>query len=308
MRQQYELTLSPLYCLHNKRKLEQLLGMPKYTLNKLSSIVAYHSFQIPKKDGTFRDITAPDDQLKKYQKKLLKLLSRIHQPNWLISGCKGKSYPDNARYHQGSNYCLTIDIQSFYPNCKREYVFNLFYKTFKMSKDVAGVISDLTTHDGIIPTGCPTSQLLAFMGYYQMFYKIKQLAENENCIFTVYVDDVTFSSSVPIAWHKMAYEVNCILHQYGHKLKLPKVKYYSKQENKLITGVILNRHHNILVPNHLRYQIVRDKNNLLQNDDTIPENVKQQTRSSLLGRLLCARNIEHGIYPELYKSIRTSKL
>lgn len=40
----------------------------------------YHTFKIPKKDGTAREISAPDKELKEIQRKLASVLSAVYEP------------------------------------------------------------------------------------------------------------------------------------------------------------------------------------------------------------------------------------
>lgn len=92
----YDISQCVLYKCNNKRRLESLLFLDKYELNKVSKLIEYYTFFKDKKDGDKREITAPRDYLKKIQKTVLVKLSSIRRPEWLISGEKGKSYIDNS--------------------------------------------------------------------------------------------------------------------------------------------------------------------------------------------------------------------
>lgn len=223
---QYPLKSSPLYGLSNKRTLESLIGLEKYALNKIARHIKYSHFEIAKKDGTKRPITAPCPFLKHIQRSLCNFLSRTEKPDWLISGSKGKCYIDNAKYHQRneSQYALTLDIKSFYPNCTREHVFSFFSNTIKMANYVAGLLSDILTYEEKIPQGSPTSQLSAYLAYESMFEELHSLAQRHSCIFTVYVDDLSFSSKSPINQQLLIGDVAFILGNNGHKLKWKKRK------------------------------------------------------------------------------------
>lgn len=123
-----------------------------------------------------RNITAPDRRIKEIQTRILQLLQKVERPEWLISGEKGKCYIDNGKKHIHSNYFLTMDIKKFYDNCEREYVFRFFRDRLLMAGDLAGLCTDIVTYEGGIPTGCPTSQLLAFYAYENMFNEISEVA------------------------------------------------------------------------------------------------------------------------------------
>lgn len=98
---------------------------------------------------------------------------------------------------------MTVDIKKFYDNCTLDSVYQFFAKMLKTSSDVAEVLTNIVTYDSSIPTGCPTSQIIAFYAYYDMFEEIHAVAQHFGCTFTLYVDDMTFSSPSPISPQKL---------------------------------------------------------------------------------------------------------
>lgn len=63
-----------------------------------------------------------------------------------------------------------------------------------MSKDVAKIMTDLTTYKNKLVTGSPTSGYL----YEDMFTEINEFVTKENMIMTLYVDDITISGDEKI--------------------------------------------------------------------------------------------------------------
>jgi len=293
---------SPLYGLSNKRKLEEMIGLKKYALNKISKAITYDSFKQAKKSGGDRTVTAPNPYLKRIQRSAYNLMSRIEKPDWLISGSKGKCYIDNAKYHQmnQSKYALTLDIKDFYPNCTRKYVFDFLSSTMKMSNDVAGVLSDILTYKYEIPTGSPTSQLLAFFAYREMFDELHCLGLKYGCILTVYVDDLAFSSKIPFNSRSLVNEAAFILKKYGHGIKRRKKRYYGINDSKLFTGAVLDTDNRIRVPNNLHLKI-KDDREWLENIDGVSKHEHDKRLRSLRGRVASARYIDPTTYPELRK-------
>ena len=47
-------------------------------------------------------------------------------------------------------------------------------------------------------------------------------------------------------------EIELALRKYGHRLKFPKVKYYSKTKHKPITGTVVTRNHTLEIPNRFK--------------------------------------------------------
>lgn len=296
----YDITQCALYKCTSPYLLKKRLRIKDEEYKDITSIVKYHGFKIDKKDGVEkRDITAPDKRIKEIQTRIMQLLQKVERPNWLISGEKGKCYIDNGKMHIQSNYFLTMDIKKFYDNCKREYVYRFFKNRMKMAGDIAGICTDIVTYEGGIPTGCPTSQLLAFYAYENMFIEIQEVAEKYGCIYTVYVDDMTFSSEKPFPVKKMICEVDCILRKYGHKPKYKKVKYYTQGRYVPITGTIVTSAHELKVPNKLQKRVYDDFQELknLHGETLTPAEQKQL--NSLKGRIQASESIERGKFPEI---------
>lgn len=80
---------------------------------------------------------------------------------------------------------------------------------------------------------------MAFYAYSDMFSEIADAAKQCSCKFTLYVDDMTFSSKEPFSPDRLRQMIDCILRKYGHKPKYSKVKYYGFSDYKPITGTIV---------------------------------------------------------------------
>ena len=295
----YPLERSPLYNLRRKSKLAVLLNTSIHELQSINPLTQYYAFQLPKPDGSRRDVKAPNDKLKSTQKRLLKLLKRIDTPEWLISGTRKKCYIDNARFHAGANYVLTIDIRKFYDNCIHKHVFSLFRDVFMTSPDVAHILSQITTLSWVLPTGAPTSQLIAFLAYRSTFFHLFELAERYHCKFSLYVDDMAFSSIEAINKAELLEEIAKTLHSVGHRMKYSKIKLYGEGQAKLITGTVLDGENTLRVPNRLSASIMRNLAELKHSEQD--ECLRLRLSSRLLGRVRAARCIEPGIFPEVYK-------
>ena len=197
-------------------------------------------------------------------------------------------------------YVLTIDIKKFYDNCTREPVYQFFVQKLKTSPDVAEILTNIITYSGGIPTGCPTSQLMAFYAYSDMFSEISDLAKQCGCKFTLYVDDMTFSSTKPFSPNQLRQMIDCVLRKYGHKPKYPKVKYYGPSDYKPITGTVVTPEQSLAVPNGLQntiYNAFQTLKPLIGPETCSEEDAKQIL--SLKGQIQAARNIEEGKFPEI---------
>ena len=265
-----------------------------------------------------RLIEKPSEQLKAIQSKIKGLLYAIQVPDNVFSGIKGRSYSQNAQWHKGTKYVYKIDLTAFFPSITREKVYSFFKDDLKTSPDVAEFLTNITTVDidlanmqnveqineflssknvatrNHLISGAPTSQILSYMVNHKMFDEIQSLANRNNVVMTIYVDDVTFSSENHIS-NNFKYKVHAIIKRYGYQISAHKVKSYSKCYPKLVTGAIIDKSGHLTVKNSLRYKIMSTLNELKEN----PNN--KIARRKLRGLIIAARQIEPNAYPSVHK-------
>ena len=287
-----------LYKCTTKRKLCEYLGVDSFELQAILKTMQYREFTQPKKNSEeLRTITAPSENLKGIQRRILSLLKWVRRPEWLMSGELGKTYITNAGFHRDNDYCLTVDISKFYDNCKREYVYCFFKNKLLCNADVAKILTDLSTYDCGIPTGTPISQMLAYYAYEDMFAEINRFSTLNELRFSLYVDDMTFSSKDNFNAKRVTYEIKKILNRYGHTLKTRKTHYYAKHDPKSVTGVIITSHKSLSTPNCRRKKIM-DEVALINS-----EQFNKTAARSLLGRVSAARQIEPNIFPSIKANV-----
>ncbi len=290
----YSLEQSPLYRLRNRRKLAEYLNLPTNYFFK-SHKYKYIIFSKPKPNGDGkRSFIVPSEDLKAIQKQLCKLMRRIETPKWLMSGKKSYSYITNSEQHLGYKFIKTMDISKFYDSAQRSRIYKMFYKKFKMEHDISWIMTELVTYNGILPTGSPSSQLIIYWTYCEMFSKINNISEKYNCCFSLYVDDMTFSSNEPIS-SSLRDEVGILLKKYGLKAKLQKDHYYQAKDFKIVTGVGIKNGAKVVL-NNKRKKIIdlfircKETNNIYDIE-------------KLNGTLCSLRQIEPNIFPEIYNYI-----
>lgn len=291
MSKTYSLEYSPLYKLRNRRKLAKLLFLPGNYF-RVFHVYKYNEFSKPKPNGDGeRHFMNPEDELKKIQRKIYKLIKRIDIPDWVKSAKQGESYITNCKSHLNSNYVLTMDISKFYDSTSREYIYILFDEVFQMEADIAAIMTNLLMNEERLPTGGPASQILVYWAYRDMFNQMKELADKYNCQFTLYVDDMTFSSEYPIS-HGLINSILILLGKYGLTAKREKSCYYTPGKFKKITGCGINKKGELVLPNCKRKKII-DQFKLCKESTEIKEIEK------LNGMLCSARQIEKDIFPSI---------
>lgn len=253
------LTSEKIKALSNQNFVADFLGCTREELHLLKSDKLYHVFT--PKNGN-RKIQEPTGKLKIALLTLKKELAKEDFSDWLMSN-KGKGHIKNATSHCGEDlYGMKMDISHFYQSCKKEYIFKFFNHQdgYGLSKGVSSTLSQITTYNGYLPTGSPTSPYLAFFAYKKCFEEIFNLANAHGFKMTLYVDDLTFSfgesSYQSVGWLKRA--IKQILKRYKLNVKSSKTRTYWPNKAKMVTGVPVYSK-KLLYPNKVQKKIHEEK-------------------------------------------------
>ncbi|MBW7572458.1 RNA-directed DNA polymerase [Caproiciproducens sp. AGMB10547] len=268
--------------------------------------------------GKPRLIEPPSLMLKSMQTRLKNMLGTIDVPINVFSGIKGRSYAQNAQWHKGNKFVYKIDLTAFFPSISRERVYSFFKEKLRTSPDIAEFLTNITTVNldlsniksmeeiniflesknittrNHLISGAPTSQILSYLANQDMFNEIQKLSDHNNITMTIYVDDLTFSSTDHIS-NNFKQEIFSVIRKYGYHISNKKVKGYSKFYPKLITGVIISKDGNIAVKNSLRLKTINELNTLKQ----APQNTTSRKR--LRGLVTATRQVEPNAYPSIHQ-------
>lgn len=229
----------------------------KPKLNKDTNEPLYNS------DGTIkkRTINSTNKDLKVIQKRLYNyLLSKTTLPNYFFGGTPKKDNILNAKYHQGNKYVFTTDLKSFFPSINHKMVFYMFLK-LGCTPEIARTLTKLTTHNYQVPQGVPTSTLIANLVFKPVGDRIQALAKENNIKFSIFVDDITMSSSID--FHKKIPEILSIITTSGYKISHSKTFY--KTKNPIVTGVIC-QNNKLKIPQSYNKRIKRIKADVQNNE------------------------------------------
>lgn len=241
----YPLNQCALYKLGSKAKLAELLRVDIGLLLGLrSGTTAYRCFEQPAATCEFtgavtkaRGVQEPLGWVKAAQSRLVSLLSRTHLPEYCHGATSGRSYRTNAAAHVAGQWVATFDIKSFFPSTPRERVFWFFRDELICAPDVANLLADLCTFRGTLPTGAPSSPLISFFANQRLFDGLSDLAANSGLVFTVYIDDLTFSGlEIPPGFVS---KVRRVVEAHGHTLSLGKTHVFGPASPKHVTGTVL---------------------------------------------------------------------
>jgi RNA-directed DNA polymerase len=224
------------------RRLERLVGVDRTILRDLSRKTnsLYRSYDIKKRDGSLRHIDNPDQRLKALQRRICtKLLQTIEFPPTMFGGIKERTVRENALLHIGQPVVVTLDLSKCFPRIGHQRVFSVFKQSLGCVEPVARLLTQLTTYDGHIPQGAPTSTLVSNLCLVDVHCRISSLAVTQDFRFSQYVDDLTLSGA-NVRDH-IAHVVK-LLQEDGLKVNRKKrIKCLHSGRRQESTGIILNR-------------------------------------------------------------------
>jgi len=229
-----------------------------YQIYKVPDDKKYEIFEISKKSGGLRVITAPPPKLKLIQRRLAEILQNTYQPKPVVYGyVKGKNIVNNARRHKKKNWVLNIDLENFFPSINFGRVRGMFMgKPYKLPASVSTILAQICCFKNELPQGAPTSPIVSNMICAKMDSELQDLAWNCRCFYTRYADDITFSttlSELPIQIGKVhslldvevGAELQNIIDANGFKVNPNKTRAFSAKQRQEVTGLTVNKFPNV---------------------------------------------------------------
>ncbi len=199
-----------------------------------------------------RPINAPIKRLKAIQSKVLHtILYEIKLPDYFFGGIKKKDAVLNARHHQGNKYFFLTDLKNFYPSISHKEVEKALRRQ-SFYPDVAKLITRLSTKQGMIPQGCPTSSFLAGLVVYTNCGALLDSYISEGFKVSLFVDDLTISSQAD--FKSRSVKILEDLRKNGLKINFEKTSYCTK--NPVVTGVQVKNNGIAAMPH--TYELAKD--------------------------------------------------
>lgn len=199
-----------------------------------------------------REIYPSYGNLKRIQKNILLIfLKKMKLPDYAFGGVNNKDNIKNAKYHQGNKYFLNTDLRSYYPGISNRQVFNTFLR-YKIPKEIASILTKLTTYKGFLPQGTHTSPYIANLVFTDVGLKLLDLCKKYDITFSSFVDDLTFSSKKD--FKNIIPEILEIIRDGGFRIANNKTFYGTRnpkvtQVIVLNNGLVLDKKYKILIDN-----------------------------------------------------------
>lgn len=222
----------------------------------------FRTFEIPKKSGGVRIITAPQDP--NYQwilRVLAEMLEHAYTPSDHAMGfVKNRSVKLNAQAHEGKNYVFNLDLKDFFPSIRQARVCaRLQCPPFSLNRELATTIAGLVsmrleqaspteTHVRyVLPQGSPVSPLLTNAICDSLDHQLAGLARRFGLTYTRYADDITFSSMHHVyhAEGEFISDLHRIIQRQGFTINDKKTRLQKRGTRQEVTGLVVNQRTNV---------------------------------------------------------------
>lgn len=236
-------------------ELSKFLDMFIDELEEIINYPTYRNYAIKKKKGGERQVFEPGLMLKKIQKRLNYFFQayylwvkpkQVHgfviNPIYLAKQC---NIVENARPHVGKKHVLNLDLKDFFPNITAKQVKNVFTSHFfEFDNQLANALTLLTTYNGFLPAGAPTSPVISNFVCDQLDADLIRFAENNGLAYTRYADDLTFSSNNKIT-PELVNAIKNIITQNHFLVNEKKVYQKTSNRKQTVTGITVNQKVNV---------------------------------------------------------------
>ncbi|MFN3856594.1 MAG: trypsin-like peptidase domain-containing protein [Caulobacter sp.] len=214
----------------------------------------YSQFDVAKRSGKVRTITAPDRRLKIIQRKLARLLNQLYRPRQPVHGfVPERSVKTNAEAHGRRRFVVNLDVRDFFPMITEKRVAGLL-RAIGIDRRVSEIIARLCCLMGQLPQGAPTSPVLSNMICYRLDTDLLLFAKSIRAIYTRYADDITFSSYQPptplfesalpragrFSPDSLAPALRAAFTSNGFVINPDKAHYAERNSRRMVTGVKIN--------------------------------------------------------------------
>ncbi|HUT60260.1 MAG TPA: reverse transcriptase family protein [Phycisphaerae bacterium] len=188
--------------------------------------------------GKPRPIATPHGRLRDILDKLKTLLNRIELPEYFYGGVPRKSHITNAAQHTHRPSQLKLDLKDFFPSVSHHRVYQVFAQRLGCTADVARILTQLTTLNGCLPQGSPTSTVLANLAIEDLGKRFKGLADAHNSKYTQFVDDGNLTGPKHLV--RLKGLAAKMVRQEGFAVNTKKLQAIGAEGEQVVTGVRVN--------------------------------------------------------------------
>lgn len=268
----------------------------------------YHTFQIPKRSGGFREICAPNEEIKEIQEKILKTFTKKLKflPHNAAHGfTKKRNCKTALEVHKshGSRWFLKLDIKDFFPNTTNDIIKDAMKKVYPfcmMNDSRQNTMINICTLNGSTPQGAPTSPMITNMVMVPIDVQITKYCKEHGLVYTRYADDILISSRTSFNWQDVQENIQELLGHY--ELKTEKTRYGSFNGCNWNLGLMYNNNFEITV-GHKKKKLVK---NMIHNYTTKEEKTYEEWYK-LIGIVGYCNYIEPEYFDKYLEIVKANK-
>jgi len=225
------------------RDLEYKLGFTRQLLHDIASVSGRYYKPFWKIGTKPRRIDHPTGILKEIQARIqFRLLCKISFPDHIHGGVAKRSPITNAGRHLRVPVIVTLDVRKCFPSVTNKQIFRVWRNVLNCSPTIAHLLTKLTTFEGHLPQGAPTSTALANLALAQCDEKILSFCHQHKIVYTRYIDDLVFSG--PLA-RAVINDVVRTAKSLGFRLPHAKTKIMGPHTRHEVTGLVVSSKLNV---------------------------------------------------------------
>jgi retron-type reverse transcriptase len=227
---------------------------------RVSRVRHYQRFEIAKKTGGVRVISAPMPRLKRAQYWILdNILAKVPVHEAAHGFLPGRSICSNAALHVGQAVVVNLDLKDFFPSIHYPRVKGVF-RALGYSEQIATVLGLLCTEMPVdevrvdneryfvangprhLPQGAPTSPMLTNLLCRRLDARLVGIAQRLGFSYTRYADDLSFSAGEATQKNvgKLLWRVRQVVAEEGFTVHPDKLQVMRRAHRQQVTGLVVN--------------------------------------------------------------------
>ncbi|HEV7275117.1 MAG TPA: reverse transcriptase domain-containing protein [Devosiaceae bacterium] len=195
----------------------------------------YRVFEVPKRRGGVRSLSAPTPFLAHVQRWILtSILARMPVHSAAHGFVPRRGIISNAEAHRNSPAILKMDIADFFGSITRQDVEKVFANAGYTPK-LTYYLSRITTLYGRLPQGAPSSPAISNILMNDFDVAVSAFCESRGLIYTRYADDITISGD-----NIGSTEINRVQFELGERglqVASEKTRLSTKSQKQIVTGI-----------------------------------------------------------------------
>lgn len=212
--------------------------------------IKYTVFRLKKKSGGYREIEAPNEEIKEIGRVFLKIMKKYKMlcHNSVHGFVPHRNTKTALKVHQDnrSKWFLKLDIEKFFDSFSEPFLDNQLRKYLYTGT----TIQESACYKGRLTQGNPMSPMLANLAFVEYDYYIDKFCKENGLVYTRYADDMLISSRVGFDFKAVEKEIEqilCMHKENPFKLKKRKTRYGSIAGKNWNLGLMLNKDNEITV-------------------------------------------------------------